>query len=414
MKEALIQNLDNAAALEQLFRKDKNGFKKAFDEAYATNSSNANLQFWHARLNYKEEQLNFGNKREFTFVIILAIVAGMFANISNISNINVELFFTRNTVFLILPFITTYYIYKQNLSLKIKTAVGFILIILATYINLLPNNPNSSSINLVYIHLPLLLWSILGYGYLGNDFYSSQKRINFLKFNGDFLIMTAVIILSCLAFTIITFGLFNLIGIKIEKFYMQYIAIWGIGGIPILATYLIDHNPQIINKVSPLIAKIFTPLVFINLLVYLITLIYTGKYPHNDRNLLLIYNALLVGVLALIFFSIAETETSKRNYFSTLLLFGLSLLTITVNCIALSAIIYRIFEWGITPNRITVLGGNVIIFINLILVSYQLLKALKNKTNLTKVEDTIATYLPIYAIWTGIVALMFPIVFHGK
>ena len=183
---------------------------------------------------------------------------------------------------------------------------------------------------------------------------------------------------------------------------------------PLLANYLIDHNPQIINKVSPIIAKIFTPLAFINLLIYLGTLIYTGKYPHNDRNLLLIYNALLVGVLALIFFSIAETGKGKRNYFSTLLLLGLSALTIIINGIAVWAICFRIAEWGFTPNRVAVLGGNIIIFINLIMVSAQLLKSIKNDAADIKVENAIAKYLPVYAIWTAIVVFVLPILFHWK
>ena len=56
--------------------------------------------------------------------------------------------------------------------------------------------------------------------------------------------------------------------VSIEKFYTQYILIWGLAAIPIVATYLIQTNIQLINKVSPIIAKIFTPLVFINLIIF--------------------------------------------------------------------------------------------------------------------------------------------------
>jgi hypothetical protein len=89
-------------------------------------------------------------------------------------------------------------------------------------------------------------------------------------------------------------NLFTLIGMKIENFYLQYIAIWGIAAFPIIGTYLVETNPQLINKVSPVIAKIFTPLVFLNLFIYLVAVIYTGKYPTQDRNLLLVFNALLI------------------------------------------------------------------------------------------------------------------------
>ena len=414
MKNDILKSIDSPIQLETLYRKDKLGFKQAFNQVFAEHKENTNLKFWDTRLNYKEEKLSLGTKKEIGFIIALAIIAGLFANISNLPKINAELFFTRNSAFIIMPFLSAYFIFKQQLLLRTKIIVGLIILLLACYINFLPNNPKSSSINLVYIHLPILLWSILGYAYLGNEFLSKEKRINFLKFNSDLLIMSVILLLSCLLFTIITFGLFNLIGIKIENFYMQYIAIWGIGAIPLFATYLIYNNPNLINRISPLIARIFTPLVFINLFIYLVTLIYMGKYPHNDRNLLLVYNLLLVAVLALIFFSIAENGIAKENYFNTILLFGLSLLTIIINGIALSAIIFRIWELGITPNRIAVLGGNILIFINLILVFFDLLKVVRKKSDSLKAEDSIAKYLPVYAVWTAIVVLIIPILFSWK
>jgi hypothetical protein len=414
MKEQLLENINNPESLEQLYRKDKEGFRKAFEAIYPLQPENANLQFWQIRLHYQEEKISVVNNAAFKFILLLILVAGLIANISNIPGINKELFFTRNTSFIIIPFLSMYYIWKQALSVKIKAGILLVYLLLAAYVNCLPNNDTSSSLNLIYIHLPILMWFILGFSFLGNQFSNNEKRINYLKLNGDFLIMSGIILLSCFLFTGVTMGLFDLIGIKIEKFYFQYIAIWAIGGIPILANYLIDHNPQIINKVSPIIAKIFTPLAFVNLFIYLATLMYTGKYPHNDRNLLLIYNALLVGVLALIFFSIAETGNGKRNYFSSVLLLGLSVLTIIINGIAVWAICFRIAEWGFTPNRVAVLGGNIIIFLNLIMVSVQLLKSMQPNGDEVKVEQAIAKYLPVYAIWTAIVVFVLPILFQWK
>ncbi len=414
MKNEILQSINKPAQLEQLYRKDKLAFKQAFNLVFAEHKENLQLQFWDTRLNYKEENLFLGSQREIGLVVALAIIAGLIANIANLPKINIELFFTRNAAFIIIPFLTAYFTFKQQLSFRIKIIVSLIIIFLACYVNLLPDNSQSSTINLVYIHIPILLWSILGYAYLGNEFSSKEKRINFLKFNGDLLIMSVIILLSCILFTLITFGLFNLIGIKIENFYVQYIAIWGIAAIPLFATYLVYNNPNLINRISPLIAKTFTPLVFINLFIYLVTLIYMGKYPHNDRNLLLVYNLLLVAVLALIFFSIAENKISKENYFSALLLFGLSLLTIIINGIALSAIIFRIWEFGITPNRIAVLGGNILIFINLIMVFFDLLKVVSKKSDSLKVEDSIAKYLPVYAVWVAVVVLIIPILFSWK
>ena len=93
---------------------------------------------------------------------------------------------------------------------------------------------------------------------------------------------------------------------------------------------------------------------------------------------------------------------------------GLSVLTIIINGIALSAISYRLFEYGITPNRIAVLGGNILIFVNLLIVTIQLLKAIKNNTSLTEVQNSIAKYLPVYAVWVGLVTFLLPLIFGYK
>ena len=414
MKAKIIENINNPSALEKLYRSDKNNFEKAFEAIYEHEPTNNTFEIWKARLQYKEISKSLYSKNEFGWAAVLIIIAGLLANIGNLKAINGELFYTRNTAFIIIPFIATFFLLKQNASVNKKIITAILFGISAIYVNLLPNLPVSSSIQLTYIHLPIFLWSILGYAFVGSDYTNNQKRIGFIKYNGDLLVISVVIVLAGMLFTAITIGLFELIGINIAQFYMQYIAIWGIAGVPILATYLINTNPQIINKVTPIIAKIFTPLAFINLTIYLITLISKGKYPHHDRNLLLIYNALLVGVLALIFFSVAEIDKNKKGYYHSVLLLGLSVLTIVINAIALSAISFRIFEFGVTPNRIAVLGSNLLVFANLIIVSMQIIKSIKNNTELHIVQESIAKYLPIYALWAGIVAFLIPLIFSFK
>ena len=95
-------------------------------------------------------------------------------------------------------------------------------------------------------------------------------------------------------------------------------------------------------------------------------------------------------------------------------LFLLSLVTIIVNSIALSAILLRISEGGITPNRAAVLGGDVLILINLLLVTAQLFKVVSRKADLNGVGKVIALYLPIYCLWATIVTFLFPFLFGFK
>lgn len=414
MKSDILHNLDNPKQLEKLYREDASSFKKEFNQIYPGQQDKASLAFWNERLNYEAAKPSWGSTTELVIVIVFALLAGLIASIPNITGIDNEKFLFRNISFIVFPLLSAYFIWKQKLAFKQYLLPLLAFIIAAVYINLLPTNKESSSIMLAFIHLPIFLWTIFGYSFLGVNIKSSQSRIGFLRYNGDLVVMSGILLLSTVLFSAITVNLFDLIGINIEIFYFQNIMIWGIAAIPIVATYLIQTNVQLINKVSPIIAKIFTPLVFINLFIYLSAMVYTKKYPYQDRNVLLLFNVLLMGVMALILFSIAEAGKATKNKFSLIVLFGLSALTLIVNAIALSAIVYRINEFGFSANRIAVLGGNLLIFINLVLVSYKLfLTSFKNGT-IEEIEESIAGYLPVYAIWTGLITFLVPLLFQFK
>ena len=414
MKTEILNNLDNPRQLEKLYREDASSFKKEFNQIYPGQQDKASLAFWNERLNYEAAKPSWGSTTELVIVIVFALLAGLIASIPNITGIDNEKFLFRNISFIVFPLLSAYFIWKQKLAFKQYLFPLLAFIIAAVYINLLPTNKESSSIMLAFIHLPIFLWTIFGYSFLGVNIKSSQSRIGFLRYNGDLVVISGILLLSTVLFSAITVNLFDLIGINIEIFYFQNIMIWGIAAIPIVATYLIQTNAQLINKVSPIIAKIFTPLVFINLFIYLSAMVYTKKYPYQDRNVLLLFNVLLMGVMALILFSIAEAGKATKNKFSLIVLFGLSALTLIVNAIALSAIVYRINEFGFSANRIAVLGGNLLIFINLVLVSYKLFLTSFKNGSIEEIEETIAGYLPVYAIWTGLITFLIPLLFQCK
>ncbi|MDD3035212.1 MAG: hypothetical protein PHT25_11535, partial [Bacteroidales bacterium] len=77
----------------------------------------------------------------------------------------------------------------------------------------------------------------------------------------------------------------------------------------------------------------------------------------------------------------------------------------------LSAIIFRISEWGISPNRAAVLGANLVILANLLIVAVQLFKVATAKSEPEVVEKAISGFMPVYIIWGAIVTFGFPILF---
>ncbi len=414
MKEEIKNNLENPQQLEKLYRENKTTFRKAFDLVYPEIKNSLPAQIWNERLNFEQKEISWGAKNELLAVIIISIIAGIIAKIPDLTGIDAEFFYPRNLSFIVFPMLATYFAWKQSLQIRQLLIVSALFVASIAYINLLPNDSKSDTLILACIHLPLFLWTVLGYTFTGDKFKNNPKRIDFLRYNGDLIVMTTVILIAGGILSAVTIGLFDLIKIRIEEFYFQNIAVWGLAAAPIVGTYLVRSNPQLVKNVSPVVAKVFTPLVLVMLVVYLIAIVYTGKDPYNDREFLLIFNLLLIGVMAIILFSTAETSKATGNKASILLLFVLSIVTIVINGIALSAIVFRISEWGITPNRLAVLGSNILILINLTIVSYRLFKSIKSSNELATVENSIATFLPIYSAWTVVVIFIFPILFSFR
>ena len=414
MKEEIKNNLENPQQLEKLYRENKTTFRKAFDLVYPEIKNSLPAQIWNERLNFEQREISWGAKNELLAVIVISIIAGIIAKIPDITGIDAEFFYPRNLSFIVFPMLATYFAWKQSLQIRQLLIVSALFVASIAYINLLPNDSKSDTLILACIHLPLFLWTVLGYTFTGDKFKNNPKRIDFLRYNGDLIVMTTVILIAGGILSAVTIGLFDLIKIRIEEFYFQNIAVWGLAAAPIVGTYLVRSNPQLVKNVSPVVAKVFTPLVLVMLVVYLIAIVYTGKDPYNDREFLLIFNLLLIGVMAIILFSTAETSKATGNKASILLLFVLSIVTIVINGIALSAIVFRISEWGITPNRLAVLGSNILILINLTIVSYKLFKSIKSSDELVTVENSIASFLPIYSAWTVVVIFIFPILFSFR
>src|SRR5690606_32765351 len=117
--------------------------------------------------------------------------------------------------------------------------------------NALPDNPQSDTLVLSSIHLVLFLWSLLGFAFVGQIQNNDEKRLGFLKYNGDLLVMTALMLISGGILSAITNGLFSVIGFNIEEFYFRNIVVVGLPAVPIAGTYLIRSNPNLVGKVSP-------------------------------------------------------------------------------------------------------------------------------------------------------------------
>jgi len=412
MKDEILSHLDNPAQLEKLYRRNKPAFKQAFNALQPELSGSVLAAYWRERLNYAGG-IAWGTRTELMVVLIAALLAGLFAKVPQIFSIDEQFFYQRNVGFVIFPLLTAYFVWKTKSSVKGLVLIAGATLLALFFINVFPTGKRDTLL-LSCIHLPIFLWFILGVAFTGVRPGDVLGRLKFLTYNGDLVVITAIMLLAGVLLSGITISLFSLIGLGIEKAYFEYVGIFGLAATPIIGTYLVQANPQLVGTVSPVIAKIFSPLVLVMLVAYLAAICFSGRDPYNDRDFLLVFNALLIGVMAIIYFSIAEMDATVFGGIEVWILLLLAGLTLLVNGIALSAILFRISEWGITPNRAAVLGSNGLMLVNLLLVTVQLFRAVKDGANRAAVGNSMAMYLPIYGIWALIVTFVFPLLFDFR
>jgi hypothetical protein len=416
MKEKIKEIITDPDKLEKLYRDDKKSFEADFREIYPEIQDSEATKFWKSRLDFEVPQNKpvkmFGP--DLYIMIAVCIFGGFLIKIPDLFDIdpNTFLFYQKDAGIIVFLMLAIYSISIKGNFLRRNLIITFAAFaVSAVFINLLPDCKGCSSVNLVYIHMPILMWYIYGLVYTDFDLMSLNKRIEYIRHNGDLAVMGALLVISGGILAMITFGLFQAIGIRIDKFYTNYVILIGAVSAPVLTTFILKNYSTLINRIATIIANIFSPLVLITLLFYLAAIVLSGKDPLNDRDFLLIFNIMLIGVMGIIVFSVSETSFAGKQKIHEIVLLILSTVTIIVNLVALSAIFYRLGEFGLSPNRLAVVGSNLLIFFNLILITIDLLKIVFLKTDLEKVALTIAKFLPVYLVWILIVIFVFPFVF---
>jgi hypothetical protein len=411
LRDKILTNIDNPEQLEKLYRLNKQNFSKEIAGMPADNPSDL-IRFWKIRLDIENENKRaFSSKTDISIVVLLAVFTGLLVKIPSLfPQIDQEFFYTRNLALIVFNSIILY-TFWQNRIFDIRKILFYVLSVsvIILFVNLLPGT-EGDSVMLSLIHVPILLWCLFGLTFVSFDHNNAGQRIEFIRFNGEFITMTGLILIAGIIFSGVTISLFSVIDISIEGFYMENIALTGVAIAPIVSLYLIRLYPDITRKIAPVIARVFTPLVLVTLIIYLVSLIFSENKIMEDRELLLLFNIMLLAVMGIIVFSVSEINKSRKRDLNVLVLFLLAVLATVINTIALISIISRL-TGGFTPNRTVVLGLNILVFFNLVLIATNLFASYFTNHQLESVERTVARYLPVYIVWTVVVVFILPFVF---
>jgi hypothetical protein len=437
MKERLLSAIESPKNLEALYRENPKEFKQFFPEIYGRFPNSIILQVWNERLisdNANESQTsNMWSYKHILLIVLLSLVAGTLLRLPIIAEdaIDPEWFFTRNLGGILIVPLMIYFSYQRSQDRRTVTASFVIVAGVLIFLNLLPFEFNGSSwefrdkyrsfddaITVAEIHIPLFLWLMFGVLYAGRTWMNSTNRMNFLRYNGEIIVYATIIFLSGMVLSGITLSLLSLIEktYELTEWYGMNIIPYGVAAIPLVASFLIDKVIGRRFNIAPTLGKIFAPLFLITTIAYLVLMIVYKQSPYNDRDSLIIFNVLLIVVLGLLMFSVAERDTNAAVGLNDYINLGLVITTLILDVVVLSAVVFRMTNdiYGLTPNRTAILGINLLVFGHLVGILYHYARFVLNKNVFLNLENWIARYLPAYAVWSLGISIALPLIFWYK
>ena len=162
---------------------------------------------------------------------------------------------------------------------------------------------------------------------------------------------------------------------------------------------------------APVLTRVFTPLFAATLLAFLVAIIWTTNGIDVERDVLILFDLLLVVVLGLLLYSISARDPAARPGVFDRLQLALVVSALLIDVLVLVAITGRITEWGFTPNKTAALGENVILLANLAWSAWLFLGFVRGRMPFARLERWQTSYVTVYAVWAWTVVLVFPLVF---
>ena len=235
--------------------------------------------------------------------------------------------------------------------------------------------------------------------------------MDFLRFTGEVFIYTTLMFCGIFVISGLSIALFAAIDIKAEKYVFEHFAVPVAAASPVIAAYLVDQKKSVVENFAPILARIFAPLLLCVMLVFLGVMAVLRKSPFLERDFLIGFDFMLILVLGIVFYIIStRKETNVPQIYDWISLFLITVALI-IDVIALSAIVFRLSSFGVSPNKLAALGENVLVFVNLFGMAFLFVQFFRRKISFVLLEKWQTRLLPIYALWLGFVGLIFPLIF---
>ncbi len=317
----------------------------------------------------------------------------------------------RNTGLFVLPFFAAYFAHRRQLDPRrwLGTAAPFVLA--ALVVNLYPYRAGSVTEVLVALHLPVALWFAVAYAYMGGTIRSHERRMDFVRFTGEWVIYYVLIALGGGVLVLLTGLILEPIETDLAERVVEWVLPSGAAGAVIVAGWLVESKQHVVENMAPVLTMLFTPLFAVMLTVAAATYAVSGFAGAFDRELLGVFDALLVVVLGLVLYAMSAREPSRPAGLMDRVQLLAVASALVLDVMVLGAMVARIGDLGLTPNRVAALGLNLVLLVNLAGTAWLSIRLLTGGIAFHRLERWQTSYLPIFALWAATVVAVLPPLF---
>jgi hypothetical protein len=274
---------------------------------------------------------------------------------------------------------------------------------------------------LAALHLALLAWGALAV-YLAGWRFPAREVFAFLLKSLETLGTGGVYVIVGGIFVGLTYVMFEAIGVDLSDPVLRLLVLGGGGLIPLVAVMSV-YDPKVglseqefrrgFARILMIGLHALLPLALLILVLFLLVLPFNFFQAYDNRTTLIVFNALLFGILGLLVGIIPLHAGEFSLAYQQWLRIGSAALVglvIVVSLYALSAILYRTALDHLTMNRLTVIGWNTI---NIVVLGLMLYRILRPGTHFWGAAAQ-AVFRPgayAYLAWGGFLLLALPLIF---
>lgn len=349
--------------------------------------------------------------RDALWFAVGAAVAIQLARITAGFDGGVPTWLARNASLFVIPFLAGYFARRRGLTTRQTLAAFAPFAFAAIIVNVYPFTESSATELLVAAHLPVVLWFVVAYPYAGGNIGSSEARMDFVRFTGEWFIYYVLIALGGGVLMALTSLILEPTNVVDPETVIQWVLPSGAAGAVVVAAWLVESKQRVVENMAPVLTMIFTPLFAVMLTVAAVVYVTSGLGGAFDRELLGVFDALLVVVLGLVLYDVSARDPADPPALMDRVRLVAVLAALLLDLVVLGAMLSRIGELGFTPNRTAALGLNVVLLVGLAGTAWFSTRFLVGRSTFHRLEHWQTGYLPVYALWTAVVVALLPPLF---